>query len=143
MQMKKLFRTVLCMSLLGFSSCNISERERACAVAQEFSEEYFRMNIKEAKMYCVQELYPIFDFREGNKFLKDADSDMAEGVNPLVNVLGCDINADKDIACVYVEVRDFIRINYLTQQYVRVPCDTFELSLVRESDNNWKIKNPI
>lgn len=143
MEMKNVFRTVLCMSLLGFSSCVMSEKERACAVAQKFSEEYFRMNIKEAKMYCVQELYPIFDFRESNKFLEGVDRNVTEEMNPLVKVLDCDINADKDMACVYMEVRDFIRINYLTQQYVWVPCDTFEISLVRESDDDWRIKNPI
>lgn len=138
---KVVFGSVLCISFWGISSCVLSEKEQVCTVARQFSEKYFGMKIRDAKEYCVKELHPVIDFREENKFLEGAN--MIEELEPRVRILECDINADRDMARVCVEVRDFVRVDYLAQQYVWVSCDTFELSLVREFNSGWKIKNHI
>lgn len=139
MKMKKL---MICAFLLCLLSCGQTEKERVREVALNFSEDYFNMKLKKAKLYCLPDLYPIFNFREHNRVMWEEKYGKCSS-NASVRILECEVNEEMNVAYAIVEIQNFLRIDYLKQEMQTIPCDTFELTLVRQQNKQWKIKDPI
>ncbi|MBP3553629.1 MAG: hypothetical protein J6K05_10770 [Bacteroidaceae bacterium] len=124
------------------SACEKTEKEIVSHVAKEFTEAYYNLEIRKAKEYCSQELHTIMDFRHNNLTERDLAYKKTLG-KAEVKILKCEISTGNDIAYLDVEISNFMRINYMNDSLFGVPCDTIELTLVKEHDNNWRVKNPL
>ena len=59
-----------------------------------------------------------------------------------IRIIDCELNEEKSEASVRIEVSNFLRRNYLTDQVSLVASDTFELTLIKQIDGVWRIKKP-
>lgn len=123
-------------------ACKKSEEKIICDVAKEFSDAYYNLNIRKAKEYCTQDLFPIMDFRHHNLTERDRAFAKAAG-KAEIRVLDYEINLGDNLSYVNVEVSNFLRINYMTDSLSIVPCDTVELTLIKEFNNDWRVRDPM
>lgn len=130
---------LLLLSITMVLSCKKSEKEVVCNVVKKYADAYYNLDIKRAKEYCAQELHTIMDFRHSNLTRRDYDFQKAAG-EARVKVLDCNFDMDQSQSYVSVEVSNFLRINYVLDSLMIVPCDTVELVLVKEVDRKWRIR---
>lgn len=142
MKGKSVWAVLLVVPLVWSLSCTKSDEESICHAAKEFATEYYGMNLGKACEYCVRDLHPMLRFRE--KEVTAEDLEAVEAYGPMkVRVLDCHIRRETDVAHVNVELRHFIRVNYLTGVLMKIECDTIRLTLNRQNSSRWLVNNPI
>lgn len=131
---------VMMLLAMVVSACRDSEEKVVSQLAKEFTEAYYNQDLRKAKGYCHQDLYPIMNFRISNLTDRDRAFQKAAG-KVKVKVVDCQFDTDDDIAYVDVEVSNFLRINYMTDSLSIVPCDTMEVILVNPYGKNWYVNS--
>ena len=124
------------------TSCRKSDEEQACQAAEGFAQSYFNYKYDEAKRFCVSDLHPVIDFRNGQLLPQDREAFEKNGP-ATVRVIKCQMQNDNEQARIHVEVSNYVRINYLNDDLTSVACDTVMLTLSRQLNHNWLVKDPI
>lgn len=142
-EMKKSIMAKMGMLLVVFamSACGDSEEDKVCDVAREFADAYYNLNIRKAQAYCTRELVPIMNFRHHNLTDRDIAYRKSKG-RAKVRIVNCEIT-DNSLAYVNVEISNLMLVNYMTEELSIVPCDTVELTIVKEIDKVWRIRDPM
>lgn len=131
----------LCLAMFCILASCDEKKNEICEVAINFSKHYYNLNIKKAKEYCHPDIYGIMDFRAHN--IRDIDRELHQKSDSAkVSVISYHMDYDKNSAYVDVEVRNFIRVNYIHEYVHVVPCDTFQLVLVNEFNTGWVVRHP-
>lgn len=140
--MRKVLTISLCLLSLFATSCKETEEEYICKMTEEFGELYFNQKIQESKNYCTTELKPIMDFRAKN--LTEEEKLLFKNQNKLAKVraIECNTKLNDDVAFVSLEVKDFLRTDFMKDTAFIVKCDTFTITLHREFDTFWKVRDP-
>ncbi|MBQ4520529.1 MAG: hypothetical protein II999_07975 [Bacteroidaceae bacterium] len=133
---------VALMCILGVAtSCKPDDEEAVCQTAKDFAETYYNLDIQKARHYCTKELESVMNFRHSSTTEKEKS--MKEQVGSArIRIIDCELNEEKSEASVRIEVSNFLRRNYLTDQVSLVASDTFELTLIKQIDGVWRIKKP-
>lgn len=142
MKRKYLWHIMLVLPFIYPGSCEKSNEEQICNTAREFAKEYYGMNLQKACDYCARDLHPLLRYRAEEVTAEDRE--VMEEFGPMeVRVLNCRIRTDNDVAYVNIELRNFIRIDYLKGEYMKLPCDTIRLTLTRQNSMRWLVNHPI
>ncbi len=123
-------------------SCGKEEiKDEISEVATAFGTHYYNLNIKKAKEYCHPDIHGIMDFRAYN--VRDMDRELHKEIDSAtVKVLKYDVDPDKNSAYVDIEVKNFIRVNWMQGTIHVVPCDTFMIVLINEFNTGWVVRHP-
>lgn len=138
---KRVLEWIFLLFPLMWTSCTQSDEERICHTARQFAELYYNLNVRDAREYCNSDLHAVMDFRMNNLTQQDYDS-YREAGPAKVKVISCNINYAADLAYVKVEVRNFLRFNYISDSLLLVECDTIDMTLSKVTNKEWKLRDP-
>lgn len=132
----------MCLALVCMTmACSDPERDEIHHVANSFAHRYYNLDVKGSKEFCHPDILTIMDFRAKN--VRDIDRELHREIDSArVRVVSYTIDRDKNSANVYIEVKNFIRVDYVEEYIHVVPCDTFMIILVNEFKKGWKVRHP-
>ncbi len=139
---KWIFIAALFIMCLSASSCTKTEEEHICELAEKFGNLYFNHQIRESKIYCTYEMQPIMDFRASNLIEQEIELLKSQKLPATVKAIRCDLQGHSDLAYVSLEVKNFLRTDYLKDSAFMVKCDTIDIIFSKDFADNWKIKSP-
>lgn len=132
----------LFFACFSFVACETSQDKIVCDLAKNFSKAYYNYDTQAAKQYCVADLYSMMKTHHEN--LTNGDWILVKKLgNVSVRVIDYKLDLYCDEATVYMEISNFLRINYLADSLNFIPCDTVKLNIVRGKERKWLVRNPI